>query len=35
MEYIIEHYTGSIVIAAISAAFITLISQILTYVNIL
>ena len=35
MEYIIEHYSGSIVIAVISVAFITLISQILTYVNIL
>jgi hypothetical protein len=35
MEYIIEHYSGSIVIAAISAAFIALIAQILTYVNIL
>ena len=35
MDYIIEHYSGSIVIAAISAAFIALIAQILTYVNIL
>ena len=35
MEHIVDYFIGSIVIAAMAIVFITLISQIINYVNVI
>lgn len=35
MEHIVDYFIGSIVIAAMAIGFITLISQIFNYVNVI